>query len=514
MRWTLLALLGLSACSGTAPQFFQVPGDPSQLLVIAESTNGPRVVASLSGAEIEKALRFTPQPGDQTLTVLPLSAAELNALSAEQDPSRQLQFAIDPGAICAIPNAATDTWVRRLPSGLTAYTADLGRRGPLVSQPSEAVPILAQVTVSVPLRADRCRALSEEVVEPYGTSVELLTPGDPLGPVHFRDGSMTANQLSALVAIAELDIDHVLAVSRGAVFKVDRGQPFQADPAHAFFLPYAGIKAGDWFGSRRLAIDPRNANHAVLVGDATDQPGRIWELALQPNLVLTATSVDAAFLEAVQYSKEGDLFIAGDQVLLVRRAGSPQFQRQTLGVEIDRILIEQGIIVLTSPGGKALIGDTASLNFRSVDIPAGFGNVDAMVPRYMGAELEILAGMTRGALMRVHDGLSRFTPLDLGLPAPAVLCGKVKTDCGYQSLVGAVRALIPLAQGYLELTQDCDGAVYMRPDDGCTRALLPVGAHELNVSPQQWFAGIKSAADRVVISGAGMRMAQIPTGLR
>ena len=91
----LFALLLGVGCGTSGPLFWALPEGASEVLVLVEGKGGVRLETILHRVDASTSWSFTPEPGDQQLTMIGLSEAELNALAPGRDPARELSASVN-----------------------------------------------------------------------------------------------------------------------------------------------------------------------------------------------------------------------------------------------------------------------------------------------------------------------------------------------------------------------------------------------------------------------------------
>jgi hypothetical protein len=510
LRLAIAALLG-TGCSAASPQFWALPEGAGEVLILVEGKSGVRVETFLHRIDASARWTFTPEEGDRRLVLIGLSEAELDAWAPERDRGRELSAAVNVPSLCCFPDGKREELALRLPSAHAVLQGDLEPGASLIPGRAQDLPYFEGLALTIPLAAERCRRFASEAVTPFAASLSLLPDGGVFGPVTLQGLPSDDMAYASLNSAAALDEDRVVLGGASAVLVARRGEAYVPDPAHAYFLPDVGVAADEWRGANQLAVDPRDRSHVVVVGQDKDQRGHLWELQLGSPITLTSSLSTDRRLTSVAYADNGDLYIGGDRVLMVRRAGSAVFEAQAIDVlEIFRVLVTANTLVLGASGSSVLVGDVATRTFRSLQVPiATPESVRALALTQTSAGRELWIGLSGGRAFRLVDGLTRFEPLYYQLPTSALGCGRVQHECGYVTLVGTVRELLPVGPDLLAVLTNCGGSLSIRAEDGCTRALMNEPARELVGSADQWYAGALVGPDHAVVVGTNLRVGWI-----
>lgn len=511
LRPLAIAALLAAGCSAEQPQFWPLPDGAAEVLILVEGKSGVRLEAFLHRVDASARWTYTPLEGDQRLTLIGLSDAELDAWAPERDRARELSASLDTPKLCSFPDGRKEELGLRLPSDHPVLQGALVRGAALTAARAQDLPYVEGLALIIPLAADRCRRFASESIGPFAESLSLMPGGGVFGPVTLQGLPTDDAAYASLDSVAPLDADRVVISGASAVLVVRRGEAFVPDADHAFFLPDVGVAADEWRGATQLAVDPLDKSHVVLVGQDKNQRGHIWELGLGPPITMTSSASTDRRLTSVAFAASGDLYIGGDRILMVRRAHSSVFEVQPIDVvEVVRILISGDRLVLGASGSSLLVGDLATRTLRSLQIPITTpesARALAMVETPAGPELWI--GVSGGRTFRLVDGLTRFEPLHYPLPLPAIGCGRVQHECGYLTLVGTVRELLALGPDVLAVLTNCGGSLAIRVADGCTRALMNEAARELVGSADQWYGGALVGPDHAVVVGTNLRVGWI-----
>lgn len=500
-------LLGVG-CGAAEPVFWALPEDASEVLVLVESKNGVRLETILHRVDASTRWSFTPQQGDQQLTMIGLSEAELAVLAPERDRARELSASVNTPQVCSFPDGHKDELGLRLPSDLPVLRGLLEPGAALAAGVAKDLPYFEGLALTIPLAEERCRSFASEVISPFAVALSLLPNGGVFGPVTLQGLPSDDTSYASLNYVAPLDANRVVISGASAVLVARRGEAYVPDADHAFFLPDVGLAADEWRGANQLAVDPLDRNHVVVVGQDKNQRGHLWELQLGSPITLTSSASTERRLTSVAYADNGDLYIGGDRILMVRRAGASVFETQVIEVlEIFRILVTANTLVLGASGSSVLVGDVATRTLRSVQVPiATPESVRALGLIETRAGRELWIGLSGGRAFRLLDGLTRFEPLYYQLSPQASGCGRVQYECGYVTLVGTLRELMPVGPDMVAVLTNCVGALSIRAADGCTRALPNAGQPELVGSAEQWYAGALVGPEHAVVVGTGLRV--------
>ena len=504
----LFALLLGVGCGTSGPLFWALPEGASEVLVLVEGKGGVRLETILHRVDASTSWSFTPEPGDQQLTMIGLSEAELNALAPGRDPARELSASVNTPQVCSFPDGLRDELGLRLPSDLAVHRGLLQPGAGLVAGMAKDLPYFEGLALTIPLAKERCRRFASEAIRPFAVALSLLPAGGVFGPVTLQGLPSDDPSYASLTVVAPLDADRVVIGGASAVLVARRGEAYVPDADHAFFLPDVGAAGEEWRGANQLAVDPFDRNHVVVVGQDKNQRGHLWQLYLGSPITLTSSASFDRRLTSVAYADNGDLYIGGDRILMVQRARTSGFETQVIDVlEIFRILVTADTLVLGASGSSVLVGDVATRTLRSLQVPITTPEtVRALGLIETPAGRELLIGLSGGRAFRLKDGLTRFEPLYYQLPPQASGCGRVQHECGYLTLVGTLRELLPVGPDVLTVLTNCSGALSIRAADGCTRALPNAGAPELVGTADQWYGGALLDPGQAVVVGTGLRV--------
>ncbi|MFO0726088.1 MAG: hypothetical protein U1E65_20060 [Myxococcota bacterium] len=508
-----LSLLASVGCASKNQAFWELPSEAIDFAVLVEGDGPPRFLDTYAGFLESSKIRFTPERGDHSLTVISLPPTELDRLAPERDTSRAVQFRIDTEPLCLAAQPDTDQLLVRLPPDLVVYTGVLPDGGGFVPKPASSLVSFQELELSIPVLPDRCRTFVDEEINPYGPTFSSIPEGTPIGSIVVGDQTTAALNVSSFVDVQGLSANTVVALSPGAIVLADRGQTVTPDPAHLLAFPDVGAVGETFYGATRLAVDPLDPSHIVVVGTVLAAPsGRLWEVSVGPPLSFTSTQTFEQPLLSVRFSAEGDLYVGGSSALFIRRAHSTVLERHDIDtLDASTIGFYGNTLVLGTTRGAVLVGDLRTLNFRPVSLP--FATVDTVYTiafEPQGDQVRAWLGLGEGKMAILENNLTTMSPVTLPIPERGAGCALVPGPCGYSRTSGAYRSLLQLGPQLIAIPGSCSGGLVIRESDGCTRAVVRAGESNLAIDHESsWLAAVLLDPGRAVVVGSQTRIGEI-----
>ncbi|MFO0726089.1 MAG: hypothetical protein U1E65_20065 [Myxococcota bacterium] len=507
-RSRLLLGLALGIVYGCGPQthiWTLEHGYFAAALIVTDDRGAARVVETHGPSDADTPFRFSPGRADRALSLVGLSEAEVLALGHDLEPGGGVQFSLTPTE-CLGPDASRARLVAKLPSSFLVLHGAVDA-AQLAAAPLGTIPDLAELSLSVPLAVDRCRSSRDETLHPFGPTLELLQPGQRLGPAVYDPDDTLGKGYGILSAVASLDVDHALVAAYGGAYLVERGQGILADRSFIF-------TSGPGFSLRAMVPRPDTqpaVQRFTAVGDAPSLHGIVVDLAVtSTGVTVTSSVVVSRPLRALRYDARGRLLAVGlSGYLLVRDGG--QLSAHTLkNYNLDSLALTgdpAAPLLAGTEEGVALIGDLEGERYEERSILRTEINLPIVSIALVGSGVWL--GTDAGRLFRGDLRSTTFSEQLLGLPDSAVLCARGTNACGtFPAVRGSFFHLLPIGDSVLMVAGGCSGLVSFRGDPLCPRGYLSSSEGTMQATGESWRYATRDG-DRVLVVGDGMRMAEI-----
>lgn len=521
-RAAALALGVCAACGSSEPSFIPWPADLSDAAMgfaLTLSADGGRVLELHPAFELDPAgpLRLALGAGNEgQLLLLILDDQALRATGVERAdrPAREHELVEEEepcgrGRLLGSPGQPRV----RLPSpAVTRLFALPGGTSELQGAEPRDYPVLARLSVEVPIAGSACPLVEAHQVESFDLSAPELVPegstvfGAPAGGGESRPLALQWHEIEVL------DPDWVVGLSWDALFQVRRGVPYEDQPAHRLgppdvrglpVLPANGDSRWRWAavsatpeaiaGRRRLAAlmhetiaTTGRARRTALVEVLLDQSGFLSAttssvvsdalravLAVGPSAVLALGDVNA----------EGD---ATSSSLGVRWHGPSPAGPWTRTL-LPRVIHGNTLARTDHPslphlggfaGGEILVGDLGQAPeqarlVRTAVEAARTGRIQGLASYAAGAGHQLWAGDNKGALFQGSLLSVELQPVTLRHPPEMWSCRQEVDDCGWPVTGDWITSIAPVAQatGIAATVFRCEHVAVLRSEDLCISVL-------------------------------------------
>ena len=338
-------------------------------------------------------------------------------------------------------------------------------------------------SVLVPTLGDRCWSRPVATLRAVGRDPWLLGPGTPVG----ESNTLDVPGFGRLARAEALDERHVLALSEGALFVFERGEPWENQPTRLLVYRDMARELGETAGSfADFEIDRASADEAprLVVAFNRDNLGGQGSIATMTWHESTGFGAPERRLDVpdglhrMTQTIDGAWVAVGDsgRVVFGRFDGLEMETHQIPNAGDLRDILISGdsaqphIAVDTQLGLH--FGDARAKTWRSEPSGSLFGGLGGAAVRQTEGGLEVyLSPFGPAATVRRPDGIRRAFPL--WAPESTPFCASGSDGKGRPSLAPNITE-IELTPGGSLLFEPatCGALIEVDPDRGCTRAML------------------------------------------
>lgn len=531
-RWWLCACLALGACR--AEPLFVPSATDGLLAVLALDAEGAVVAVSACYAPCSvEPQRIEVPAATADVLVIRVSQAAIARSTEDFDPARAAEVTLLAESRCE-PGRAPDGKSREvlLPAEAAVLVAHVASGERQLSATSAAqFPVIARAVLSVPIKDQRCPLPGSGKLRPFGSRFQGLGSHATIAGVDWVADDMANNYALAhwQHAIA-VDTDHLLVHSARAIALIERGVDYEGRVVPSELVPTV-VPTGTVSANVRdhvtdLLVERDGAGAArriYALGGLADGRGFIREVEVvggHPRFSATATIVPARLITGIIQSDGSLLAVGGrDNGEGMQSVGfaveqSAQGRRSVdFPGELLTCVAESGIPgrphLAGTDGGAVYFGDLWHMAARKEVSIINRSDLQGIAMVMGPTEPEIWVTSQRLGFFRRPLSAPEFSRVDFEVPQAFIPCAGTLDRCGRPTeLAGRVELFSVASSGpgagrIFTSLNGCNGALSVRPRDGCLSAISDLDAPFVLTGKTGWRAAAIWAERVFYVGSAG-----------